>query len=153
MKKFAQFADASFSNEGQIQNDISSNNVKLNLTNIPYMASAAGSTNLNAEITTSSFTDSPYGHWKVIQDWTECSLACGGGKQYQQRLCIPGKNPQFGCIGPTVMERPCNTAPCPTTTVIDMDGGTSEQSTVKYVNVSSRPQSYIVHYLNLSRNA
>lgn len=145
MSSFGKYTDGSFSQESQVQNDISSNAVALNLTNIPYLKTAMGPVSTSMEFSTQA--DTPFGHWKVVQDWTACSLACGGGKQFQQRQCIPGKNPHLGCVGPTVLERVCNTAPCPTTTVIDMDAGTSTESTVKYVNVSTRPQSFIVNEL------
>jgi len=31
------------------------------------------------------------GHWVVLQDWTQCSVLCGEGVQFQQRICIPPK--------------------------------------------------------------
>jgi len=46
--------------------------------------------------------------WITIQDWTECSLKCGGGKSFKQRKCVSRI-----CTGPEILERLCNIHPCP----------------------------------------
>ena len=54
------------------------------------------------------------GYWVLIQDWTQCTLKCGGGLQYQQNACIPPKEGGKPCEGLPIRTRPCNTNPCPT---------------------------------------
>jgi len=53
------------------------------------------------------------GEWVIIQEWGPCSLTCGGGKSYLQRLCKPPKGNGKPCEGDTVLEKPCNTHACP----------------------------------------
>lgn len=54
----------------------------------------------------------------MIWDWSECTLKCGGGKQYQQWMCIPPKNGGKPCVGDLIKERPCNEQKCPESTVM-----------------------------------
>jgi len=53
------------------------------------------------------------GYWIMLQNWTSCSLKCGGGKSYQHWMCNPPKNGGKPCKGKAVRSRPCNTQPCP----------------------------------------
>lgn len=53
------------------------------------------------------------GYWVVMKDWSECTLKCDGGKQFQQLLCIPPKKNGKPCIGDSIIVRPCNIQPCP----------------------------------------
>lgn len=53
------------------------------------------------------------GYWIVIQNWTKCNLACGGGKSYLQRMCVPPKNNGKPCKGEAVLTRDCNMQKCP----------------------------------------
>jgi len=53
------------------------------------------------------------GKWIDVADWTPCSMPCGGGSQFKERFCIPPANGGRGCMGPTKMERICNSQPCP----------------------------------------
>lgn len=39
------------------------------------------------------------GAWVVLQDWTECTLACGGGKNYLHRMCVPPVGGGKPCMG------------------------------------------------------
>ena len=69
----------------------------------------------NAETSTTTLTSSmgqTDGVWVVLQDWTECSLQCGTGKSYLQRICVPPKNGGKPCEGQSVLEVDCNTKPC-----------------------------------------
>lgn len=53
------------------------------------------------------------GFWVLLQNWSQCTLKCGGGNQYQQWLCqppLPGGKP---CMGQSIRIRPCNMHPCP----------------------------------------
>jgi hypothetical protein len=58
-------------------------------------------------------TNSDDGYWILLQDWTQCTLKCGGGLQFQQLMCVPPKNNGKPCEGPAVRTRPCNIQPCP----------------------------------------
>jgi hypothetical protein len=53
------------------------------------------------------------GYWILLQDWSQCTLKCGGGEQYQQLVCVPPKDNGKPCQGPSIRKRPCNTQPCP----------------------------------------
>jgi len=52
------------------------------------------------------------GKWIDVADWNECNMPCGGGTQFKERFCIPPANGGRGCMGPTRIERICNTSPC-----------------------------------------
>ena len=85
------------------------------------------------------------GYWIIIQNWTDCSLRCGGGKSYLQRLCIP---PKFGgnpCIGETLISRSCNNLPCPD--ILDLNENNRTEvlkPTIKVMQFTNRPQRYSV---------
>ena len=53
------------------------------------------------------------GGWLILQDWSQCTLACGGGRQYLQRMCIKEKNNNQPCSGPTILTKECNKQLCP----------------------------------------
>ena len=53
------------------------------------------------------------GRWVILQDWSQCTQACGGGKQYLQRLCIQPQNGGNNCIGDPILARNCNEQSCP----------------------------------------
>jgi len=53
------------------------------------------------------------GYWVMLQDWTKCSLSCGGGQSFQQWMCIPPKNGGQPCEGEAVRTKACNTQECP----------------------------------------
>jgi hypothetical protein len=53
------------------------------------------------------------GYWILLQDWTQCTLACGGGWHYQQWMCVPPKAGGADCVGDQIRRRPCNVQPCP----------------------------------------
>jgi len=50
---------------------------------------------------------------QLLQDWSECTLKCGGGKSYQQWMCIPPKNGGEPCEGDLIKTKDCNTQACP----------------------------------------
>jgi hypothetical protein len=58
------------------------------------------------------------GYWTLLQDWTECTLKCGGGKKYQQWQCIPPKEGGKPCQGEAIKTKPCNTQPCPNASTV-----------------------------------
>ena len=85
------------------------------------------------------------GYWILLQDWTDCTLKCGGGASYQQWMCVP---PKFGgkdCEGPAIKNKPCNTQPCPeVSTVIKPEKNKTLilQPIVKTGRFTLRPQRY-----------
>jgi hypothetical protein len=93
------------------------------------------------------------GYWVLLQDWTNCTLKCGGGLQYQQLMCVPPKTGGKPCIGDNVRTRPCNQDPCPLPQVLskalspgDSSSNKADNNTlapiVKMMPVSKRPQRY-----------
>jgi len=53
------------------------------------------------------------GYWILLNDWSQCTLRCGGGFSYQQWMCIPPKSGGKKCVGESIRKKPCNTHPCP----------------------------------------
>jgi hypothetical protein len=86
------------------------------------------------------------GYWIVLQDWTQCSLKCGGGTSTLQRMCVPPKNQGVPCEGAPVLTRPCNPQPCPNvygTDLLHANNSTRVMSPiVKVMPFSTRPQRY-----------
>lgn len=63
------------------------------------------------------------GYWILLQDWSQCTLKCGGGEQYQQLVCVPPKENGKPCEGPSIRKRPCNSQPCPSINRQDVNNG------------------------------
>jgi len=90
------------------------------------------------------------GYWILLQDWTSCSLKCGGGKSFQQWMCFPPKKGGRKCSGKPVRIRACNTQPCPGTKT-HLNGSVVKTSPLDSVNpsiivsspFSNRPQNYM----------
>lgn len=91
------------------------------------------------------------GYWIVLQDWSSCTLKCGGGKQVKQLQCIPPKAGGKPCQGAAIRERPCNTQPCPEPKQLaDVVGkepnpfkaDAANAPVVKMMAISHRPQRY-----------
>jgi hypothetical protein len=85
------------------------------------------------------------GYWVILQDWTQCSLKCGGGTSTLQRMCTPPKNGGAPCEGQAVLTRPCNTQPCPGIIGTDMINSNNTfvmKPILKVLPFSSRPQRY-----------
>lgn len=53
------------------------------------------------------------GYLQLIQDWTKCTLKCGGGESFQQWRCIPPKPGGKPCMGELIRKKKCNETPCP----------------------------------------
>ncbi|XP_063678147.1 SCO-spondin-like [Bolinopsis microptera] len=64
------------------------------------------------------------GEWSSFSDWSECSVACGGGSQNRIRSCSnpAPANGGVDCNGDDSESQDCNADPCP------VDGGWSEFS-------------------------
>jgi len=65
------------------------------------------------DTTTAKKESSKDGKMIMIQDWSECTLKCWGGKQYQQWMCIPPQNWWLPCKWELIREKACNTEACP----------------------------------------
>lgn len=95
------------------------------------------------------------GYWIVLQDWSQCNMKCGGGTSTLQRVCVPPKNGGAPCQGDLVINRSCNTEPCPNvyeSTQHNPDSNIQNivlPPTVKVMTFSSRPQRYSVTNQNL----
>ena len=83
------------------------------------------------------------GYWIVLQDWSQCSLACGGGKQFLQRMCMPPRNGGRGCEGEEILNRDCNIQPCPNVLEKESEGA-ANPTVVKMQRLWSRGQRYEV---------
>ena len=100
------------------------------------------------------------GHWVLLKDWGECNLKCGGGKMFQQLMCVPPKANGKPCLGPAIRTRPCNTDPCPEppiTTKMDLNPVANSpngsqpskmlKAEFKIMPISQRPARYDKCYL------
>ena len=98
------------------------------------------------------------GYWILLNDWTQCTLKCGGGLSYQQWMCIPPKTGGKDCIGQAIRTKPCNDQPCfsPSGSGADGSGSKSDEESLipsetntviapvfKMLPFSNRPQKYI----------
>jgi hypothetical protein len=52
------------------------------------------------------------GKWIILQDWSECSLKCGGGTTVLHRFCVPPEGDGKPCEGDAILIKKCNTHPC-----------------------------------------
>jgi len=86
------------------------------------------------------------GYWILLWDWSQCTLKCGGGFQYQQWMCVPPKAGGKPCQGKAIRRRPCNTHPCPGITTVNGKKKSEEvtlKPIIKSMPFSNRPQRYI----------
>jgi hypothetical protein len=90
------------------------------------------------DLTNSSSKD---GYWFLLQDWTNCTLKCGGGKQVQHWICIPPKQGGKPCEGNGIKEKPCNDNPGPGSTSQYGISKTSELNEVAKPIIKSFPLS------------
>ena len=85
------------------------------------------------------------GYWIILQNWSQCTLKCGGGKSYLQRMCVPPKIGGKPCEGKSIIEKDCNKQPCPRVEGISEKNRTNSQTLkpiVKIMPFSTRPQRY-----------
>lgn len=88
----------------------------------------------------------------IVQNWTPCSVACGGGNSLLQLKKIPAKNEGKDCkTKETVLKKECNTHPCPTVESIGKElktlkeirkNNNNKPIPVKTVRMSDRPERY-----------
>ncbi len=81
------------------------------------------------------------GRWVVLQDWTQCSLSCGGGIQTLQLMCHPPQNGGKPCTGAAIRTRPCNPQPCPVVQAAKAPIK-FEKPIVKMMPLTNRPTRY-----------
>lgn len=83
------------------------------------------------------------GKWVILQDWSQCTQICGGGRQYLQRLCVPPQNGGIPCDGETLLVKECNNNPCPTVITTEKQAP-ANPTVIKMQPLSSRPLRYEV---------
>jgi hypothetical protein len=90
------------------------------------------------------------GYWILLQDWSECSLKCGGGTETQQWMCVPPKKKGKPCIGKAIREKPCHPEACPSVhgpnelpTPKDDKNHITLKPIYKAMAFSKRPQQYV----------
>ena len=85
------------------------------------------------------------GYWILLNNWTKCNLKCGGGKSFQQWMCVPPKNGGKPCQGAGIKSRACNTQKCPgvgQALAYLKKGKKVVRPIVKVLPFSNRPQRY-----------
>lgn len=89
------------------------------------------------------------GYLILLQDWSPCSVKCGGGISTKQWMCVPPKNKGKPCPGDVIEERKCNLKPCPRASLgLDpLKNDEKDHVTLKPIYValpfSARPQNYV----------
>jgi len=88
------------------------------------------------------------GYWVLLQDWSDCSLKCGGGTQTQQWMCVPPKNKGKPCLGNETRIKKCNEKPCPNvgfehSLIKKAPHSVTLAPIYKALPFSNRPQQYI----------
>ncbi len=81
------------------------------------------------------------GYWITLQEWSQCTLKCGGGKSYLQRMCVPPKNGGKSCEGEPILQKDCNTQPC-NLNFSAANNSTISKPIIKFMPFSNRPQKY-----------
>ena len=82
------------------------------------------------------------GYWVLIQDWTQCTLKCGGGKKYQQWMCAKPEKGGKPCVGEAIKVQNCNMHPCPnimTKQHINKNGESEESDEIGNTNITLKP--------------
>jgi hypothetical protein len=82
------------------------------------------------------------GRWVTLQDWSSCTLACGGGSQTLQRFCIPPLNGGAACEGEALDTKECNSQPCPSMTIEHDLPDQVVPPEIKMIPISNRPQRF-----------
>lgn len=104
----------------------------------------------NGAVTLDSPTD---GYWIKLQDWSTCTLKCGGGTQSYHRMCVPPKNNGKPCQGESILIHRCNEHPCPSIKSPNAGKDKDDEAAkpiVKVMPFSNRYQKYTVSiYLNI----
>lgn len=100
------------------------------------------------ELSRGTTTSPEDGRWILLQDWSQCSKKCGGGKKYQQWMCVPPKPNGKPCEGKPVLTKDCNTEPCPSYGIADHNNYSKNEvnlkPVIKSLYFSQRPQERIL---------
>ena len=89
------------------------------------------------------------GYMILLQDWSECSVKCGGGFSTQQWMCVPPRKKGLPCPGASIMTKPCNKKPCPSVNGVSLGLPKNDKTHVTLNPIytalpfSSRPQNYV----------
>jgi len=89
------------------------------------------------------------GYMLLLQDWSECSVKCGGGISTQQWMCVPPKKKGLPCPGDTEITKRCNKQPCPSILGASLHLPKNDKTHVTLNPIyaalpfSKRPQSYV----------
>lgn len=100
-------------------------------------------TSLMSNMTVTS--DPRDGYWMVLQGWSTCTKACGGGTQTLHRMCIPPKTGGKDCEGIAVLTQDCNIDPCPSNDQLSIPTNNNtivDSPTMQVLPFSNRPQRY-----------
>ena len=86
------------------------------------------------------------GYWFLLQDWTTCTLRCGGGWSYKHFMCIPPKAGGKPCKGTAIRKKPCNPQPCKfdLNKLLNKPQEKARNTMVKTGHFTKRPQRYSV---------
>lgn len=79
-----------------------------------------------------NITSGKDGKMVLLQDWTECNLKCGGGKSFQQWMCVPPKPGGKPCVGDLIRTKECNSDPCPVARNKDDEKNNDEEELKKW---------------------
>lgn len=85
------------------------------------------------------------GYWIVLQNWSTCTVRCGGGTQTLHRMCVPPKNGGAPCEGKAIVTKPCNEQACPESKNSEEKetfANKLKDPNIKIMPFSSRPQRY-----------
>lgn len=86
------------------------------------------------------------GYWIVLQEWSTCTVRCGGGTQSLHRMCVPPKNGGAPCEGKAVITKRCGLDPCPSIKSRDEKEkdlqNLVKNPEIKIMPFSNRPQRY-----------
>lgn len=73
----------------------------------------------------------------VIHQWSECTLACGGGDTFLQRKCVGRKGKGKKCQGEEILSKKCNTQACPSQ--IKKAEKSKKPAMIQMARLSNRP--------------
>jgi len=121
--------------------------------NVKTLGAALGKSPTKSIIRGSNPND---GYLILLQDWSQCTLKCGGGVEVQQWMCVPPREGGKPCKGELIRKRPCHTQPCPGTTFTSGEAVVNNKSpldkvlkpVIKSLPISNRPQNYLPCQIN-----
>lgn len=82
------------------------------------------------------------GYWYTLQDWSQCSVKCGGGVSTFQRICIPPKKGGNPCLGANILTKPCNLGPCPKIITEEQKPIINPKAEIKVLPLNTKPKRF-----------